>query len=62
MAIVTLIKVYSPHAKTAAFITEADKFSNYASAWRDHWNSVMELFMAGWQLRGVGSSVPEGIP
>jgi hypothetical protein len=46
-AIVTLIKVYSSHAKTLAFTTEADKFRNYASAWRDRWNSVMELFMAG---------------
>jgi hypothetical protein len=61
-AIVALIKAYSPHAKTPAFTTEADKFSNYASAWRDRWNSVMELFMAGSQLRGVGSSVREGIP
>jgi hypothetical protein len=46
-AIVTLIKAYAPHAKTAVFTTEADKFRNYASAWRDRWNSVMELFMAG---------------
>jgi phosphomevalonate kinase len=46
-AIVTLIKAYSPHAKTAAFTAEADKYRNYASAWRDRWNSVMELFMAG---------------
>ena len=29
-AIVTLIKAYSPKAKTAAFTTEADKFRNYA--------------------------------
>jgi hypothetical protein len=46
-AIVTLIKAYAPHAKTPAFTIEADKFRNYASAWRDRWNSVMELFMAG---------------
>jgi hypothetical protein len=46
-AIVTLFKAYAPHAKTAAFTAEADKFRNYASAWRDRWNSVMELFMAG---------------
>ncbi len=46
-AIVTLIKTYAPHARTTAFTTEADKFRNYASAWRDRWNSVMELFMAG---------------
>jgi hypothetical protein len=46
-AIVTLIELYQPHAITPAFTTEADKFRNYASAWRDRWNSVMELFMAG---------------
>jgi hypothetical protein len=43
----TLIEAYQPHAGTAAFATGADKFRNYASAWRDRWNSVMELFMAG---------------
>ena len=46
-AIVTLIKAYGPRARTQAFKTAADKFRNYASAWRDRWNSVMELFMAG---------------
>ena len=46
-AILTLLNVYSPHAKTAAFGTEADKFRRYAIAWRDRWNSLMELFMAG---------------
>jgi hypothetical protein len=45
--IVALIKAYAPHAKTSALTMEADKFRNYASAWRDRWNSVMELFMAG---------------
>jgi len=46
-AIVALIEVYSPHAKTAAFTFEAETFRRYAIAWRDRWNSVMELFMAG---------------
>jgi hypothetical protein len=46
-AIVTLIKAYTAHEKTPAFATEADKFRDYASAWRDRWNSMMELFMAG---------------
>jgi hypothetical protein len=46
-AIVTLIKAYAPIAKTPRFVAEGDKFRNYASAWRDRWNSVMELFMAG---------------
>jgi hypothetical protein len=46
-AIVALINVYAPRAKTETFKAEADKFSHYAIAWRDRWNSVMELFMAG---------------
>jgi hypothetical protein len=46
-AIVTLINAYAWHAKTPAFTSEGDKFRNYASAWRDRWNSVMEIFMAG---------------
>jgi hypothetical protein len=55
-AILTLIKAYAPRAKTAAFTTESDKFRNYASAWRDRWNSVMELFMAG------GNYPASGVP
>jgi hypothetical protein len=59
-AIVTLIKAYAPQAKTAAFAAEADKFRNYASAWRDRWNSVMELFMAGGNYAASGVPVPPG--
>jgi hypothetical protein len=61
-AIVTLIKAYAPHAKTAAFQVEADKFRNYASAWRDRWNSVMELFMAGGNYAASEVPFPEGFP
>ena len=39
--------MYAPPAKTVAFGIAADKFEHYAIAWRDRWNSVMELFMAG---------------
>jgi hypothetical protein len=46
-AILALVNVYAPHAKTAAFKSESDQFLHYAIAWRDRWNSVMELFMAG---------------
>jgi hypothetical protein len=61
-AIVTLIKAYSPHAKTAAFTSEGDKFRNYASAWRDRWNSVMEIFMAGGNYAASGVPFPAGFP
>ena len=60
-AIVTLIKAYAPHAKTATFTAEADKFRNYASAWRDRWNSVMELFMAGGNYAASQVPFPKGI-
>ena len=61
-AIVTLIKAYAPLAKTAAFTAEGDKFRNYASAWRDRWNSVMELFMAGGNYPASGVPFPIGFP
>jgi hypothetical protein len=61
-AIVTLIKVYSPRAKTPAFTTEADRFRNYASAWRDRWNSVMELFMAGGNYAAAEIPFAKGLP
>jgi hypothetical protein len=57
-AIVTLIKAYAPSAKTPGFGAEADKFRNYASAWRDRWNSVMELFMAGGNYAASGVPYP----
>lgn len=61
-AIVTLIKAYSPHAKTAAFTTEGYKFRNCASAWRDRWNSVMELLMAGGNYAASEFPFPKGFP
>ena len=60
-AIVTLLKACSPLAKTPAFTTGADKFRNYASAWRDRWNSVMELFMAGGNYAASEVPFPKGI-
>jgi len=61
-AIVTLIKAYAPHAKTLAFTTESDKFRNYASASRDRWNSVMEIFMAGGNYPVAEIPFPAGFP
>ena len=60
-AIVELIDVYLPHAKTAAFSAEADKFERYAIAWRDRWNSVMELFMAGGNYPVAELPFPKGL-
>lgn len=47
VAIVTLLTAYEPFARTPALAAEVDRFRSYSAAWRDRWNSVMELFMAG---------------
>ena len=62
IAIVALIIAYSPHAKKPAFTAEADKFRNYAAAWRDRWNSAMELFMAGGTYAAAEVPFPKGFP
>jgi len=61
-SVVALIKAYAPHAKTAAFGTEADKFRNFAYAWCDRWNSVMELFMGGGNYAAAGVPFPKDFP
>jgi hypothetical protein len=61
-ALETLISVYLPSAKTAAFSSEADKYRSYAVAWRDRWNSVMELFMAGGNYVASEVQFPNGLP
>jgi hypothetical protein len=61
-AIVTLIKIYAAHARTSAFTSEADRFRKYATVWRDRWNSVMELFMAGGSYAASGVPFPTGFP
>jgi hypothetical protein len=61
-AVVTLIKAYAPGARTPAFTAEADKFRNYASTWRDRWNSVMELFMAGGNYPNAEVAFPKEFP
>jgi hypothetical protein len=48
-----------PQAKTPAFTSEATKFRNYAVAWRDRWNSIMELFMAGGNYPAAGPAFPK---
>jgi hypothetical protein len=60
--IVALVRAYSSHATTHAFNTESDKFRNFASAWRDRWNSVMEIFMAGGNYAAAGVPFPAGFP
>jgi hypothetical protein len=61
-AIVTLIKAYTPYARTSAFTSEGDKFRSYAAAWGDRWNSVMELFMAGGNYAASEMPFPKAFP
>jgi len=55
-------KLRTEKSKTLAFTVEGDKFRNYASAWRDRWNSMMELFMAGGNYPPFGCALPAGLP
>jgi hypothetical protein len=58
-AIATLITAYLPNARTQGFITEANKFKNYATAWRDRWNSSTELYMAGGNYPNASPPFPK---
>jgi hypothetical protein len=55
-AIAALAGVYVTERDDAVMRAENEKFKRYAIAWRDRWNSVMELFMAG------GNFPPAGVP
>ena len=61
-SITTLVNAYSSHAKTAAFSLEGNKFRTYAAAWRDRWNSIMELFMAGGNYAASEVPFPDAFP
>ena len=57
-AIVTLLARYAPRARTSAFRAGAEKFRDYASRFRDRWQSVFEIFMAGGHLPAAGPVFP----
>jgi hypothetical protein len=57
-AAVALVKAYLPQAKMPGFVEQAEKFQNYAVTWRDRWNSVFEIFMAGGNLPVEGPEFP----
>jgi hypothetical protein len=46
-ALAALLVAHGPAARTADFGTQAEAFRDYASAWRDRWNALTELLMAG---------------
>ena len=57
-AIVTLLARYAPRARTSAFRAGAETFRDYASRFRDRWQSVFEIFMAGGHLPAAGPAFP----
>lgn len=60
VAILTLLDLYEPYAKTTGFKAEARAFRSYAIAWNDRWDSVMEYFMAGGNLPASDAPFPDG--
>lgn len=59
--IATLAEVYAPMAKTPEFKTQADKFRDYASAWNDRQNLIMQVFMVGGNLPPPSATYPGGL-
>ena len=59
-ALLTLLDLVEPKAKTHGFKAEAKKFRTYALAWTDRWNSVMETFMAGGNYPAAEVPFPKG--
>ena len=56
--IVALLSKYSAHARTPAFKAAADRYRSYAISFRDRWQSVFEIFMAGGNLPAIGPAFP----
>ena len=57
-AIVALLFKYIPRARTALFRSAAGKFVDYAASFRDRWQSVFEIFMAGGSVPAAGPAFP----
>jgi hypothetical protein len=51
--IVALLTRYAEHGADASFRAAAHQYADYATALRDRWQSVFELFMAGGNLPSV---------
>jgi len=57
-AIVTLFSTYTTRARTLEFRVAAEKYRDYSSSFRDRWQSVFEVFMAGGNLPPIGVAFP----
>lgn len=56
--IVALLSKYSTHVRTPAFKGAAEQYRNYAISFRDRWQSVFQIFMAGGNLPAAGPEYP----
>jgi len=56
--IVAFLSKYAPHARTPAFKSAAEQYRNYGISFRDRWQSVFEIFMAGGNLPAAGPEYP----
>ena len=56
--IVALLSKYATHARTPAFKSAAEQYRTYAISFRDRWQSVFEIFMAGGNLPSAAPPYP----
>ena len=56
--ILALLSQYAPQAHSPAFRASVDRFRDYAIPFRDRWQTVFEIFMAGGHLPAAGPSLP----
>ena len=56
--IVALLSKYSTHVRTPAFKASVEQYRHYAISFRDRWQSVFEIFMAGGNLPVAGPEFP----
>lgn len=57
-AILALLSTYATHARTPAFKAAVEQYRDYAISFRDRWQSVFEIFMAGGSLPATGPEYP----
>jgi hypothetical protein len=56
--ILALLSIYAPHARTSEFKLMSEKFRDYAIRFRDRWQSVLEIYMAGGSLPATNPALP----
>ena len=61
-AIVVLARACETGASAPEFRTDTARYAKFASTWRDRWNSIMELFMAGGDLPVTAVPFPDSFP